>query len=167
MKTKNYYDEIAKGYNNLYGSEQLKKWEIAKKIINFKNNEKVLDLGCGTGIITEKIAKRVNSVVGLDLSEEMLKNSIKKDNVKYVIGDAKKIPFEKNEFDKVVSFTVIQDINKWDSVFKEIKRVSNGEILLTILKRGKKLNELKNIFSKYFEIIKIREEEKDYIFLLK
>ncbi len=166
MKTRIYYDKIAKGYNELYGEEQLKKWEIAKKMINFSKEDRVLDLGCGTGLITEKIAKQVNSVIGLDLSEEMIKNSIKAKNIKYVVGNAKKLPFENKYFDKVISFTVIQDIDKWDYVFKEIKRVSKGEILLTVLKRKKELNELKNIISEYFKIKKFDEEEKDFIFLL-
>lgn len=167
MKTKDYYNKIAKGYNELYGEEQLSKWKVAEKIIELKNGYRVLDLGCGTGLVTEIISRRVNFVVGLDLSEEMIANSVKRKNIKYVVGNAKKLPFKDKEFDKVVSFTVIQDIDKWDSVFKEIKRVTNGEILLTILKRKKNINELKNIFSKYFEILKIEEEEKDYIFLLK
>ena len=166
MKTKVYYDEIAKGYNELYGEEQLKKWEIAKKLINLSKNDRVLDLGCGTGLITEKISKKVDSIVGLDLSEEMIKNSIKRNNISYVVGNAKKLPFENNEFDKVVSFTVIQDIDKWDYVLKEIKRVSKGEILITVLKRKKNLTELKKIISAYFKIKNFDEEEKDFIFLL-
>ena len=166
MKTKQYYNKIAKGYDELYGTEQLNKWNEAKKFIKFSKKDKVLDLGCGTGLVTKQIAKKVNFVIGLDLSPNMIKHAKLADNVKYIVGSAERLPFENQSFDKVVSFTMIQDIKYWTKVFKEMKRVSKGDMLLTVLKRNKKLPELKKKFSKYFKIKKVHEEEKDYIFLL-
>ncbi|MCD6547459.1 MAG: class I SAM-dependent methyltransferase [Nanoarchaeota archaeon] len=166
MKTKDYYNKIAKGYDELYGKEQLRKWNVAKKLIRFSKKDNVLDVGCGTGIITQKIARYVNFVVGLDISEEMIKRARLADNITYIVGDARHLPFEDKKFDKVVSFTVIQDIRNWDKVLKEMKRVSKGIVLLTVLKRNKKLSDIKRKLSKYFKIKKFVEEEKDYIFLL-
>jgi ubiquinone/menaquinone biosynthesis C-methylase UbiE len=163
---KKYYDEISEGYNELYGDEQLAKWESARKLIKFSEGNKVLDVGCGTGLITEKIAKLVNFVVGLDYSEGMISHAIKKENIQYVVADAKHIPFNDKDFDKVVSFTMIQDVDNWDEVFKEMCRVSKGDVLITVLKRSKKQAEVERKLSKFFKIGKSVEGEKDFIFLL-
>ena len=167
MKSKTYYNKIAKGYNELYGEEQLNKWKVAKKIINLSKKDNILDIGCGTGLITQEIAKKVSFVIGLDNSEEMINHAKNTSNGKYVISDAKKLPFPDNSFSKVVSFTMIQDLLNWTSVLKEMKRVSNGDILLTVQKRNKKVSDLKKKLSKFFTIKKTLEEEKDFIFLLK
>ena len=42
--------------------------------LNLKGNETILDLGCGNGVITRELAKRVpyGTVIGLDSSPSML-----------------------------------------------------------------------------------------------
>ena len=52
--------------------------EAALNKLNFNENENVLDIGCGCGHTTLKIAKRIGSsgnVTGLDISEPMLKRA--------------------------------------------------------------------------------------------
>lgn len=161
-----YYDEIASGYDELYGEEQKKKWAIAKKLINFSKSDVVLDLGCGTGLIIPEIAKHVRLVVGQDYSSGMLAKAPKPDNVIYVLGDASEIPFEDKYFDKVISLTMIQDIKEWEPVLAEIKRVCKGDVVLTLLKRGKDVESVKTKIGKFFKVKDFIEEEKDYIFLL-
>jgi ubiquinone/menaquinone biosynthesis C-methylase UbiE len=166
MKTKEYYNGIASGYDELYGEEQLKKWEIARKIISFDKDDAVLDIGCGTGIITKEIAKLVKKVVAIDISKEMIKNAPKVKNIEYFVADATKLHFADKSFDKIISFTVLQDIKDKDSALIEMKRVCKGEILLTVQKRNKKIDEIKKLVSKYSRINELIEEEKDFVFLL-
>jgi ubiquinone/menaquinone biosynthesis C-methylase UbiE len=126
----------------------------------------VLDLGCGTGLIIPDIAKQVKLVVGQDYSAGMLEKAPKIENVIYALGDAAEIPFEDKYFDKVVSLTMIQDIKEWTPVLAEIKRVCKGDVVLTLLKRGKDVDEVKKRIGKFFKVKNFIEEEKDYIFLL-
>ena len=166
MKSEEYYNKIAKSYNELYGEEQLKKWNEVKKLIEFKKTDVVLDLGCGTGIILPELSGMVRYIFAVDNSMGMITKTPKLDNVRYILADAEKLPFPDKYFDKTISLTMLQDVRDWDSVLKEIKRVSHGEIVITLLKRNKDLEKLKNEFKKYFKIKKIVEEEKDFIFLL-
>ena len=163
----NYYDTIAPGYNELYGKEQLDKWNFAKELMSFSEKDRVLDLGCGTGILTKLIAGEAGDVVGVDSSKEMLERAEKAENIEYVLASAVELPFEKDSFDKTVSFTVLQDIQDKQKALSEIKRVTKDEILLTILKRNKNLEELSEMLSDYFKIEKALEHEKDFVFVLR
>jgi len=62
-----YYDILMKetDYNSLVDS-------LCKQFQAHGNVKTVVDIGCGTGIITTELAKRGYEVIGIDLSEEML-----------------------------------------------------------------------------------------------
>ncbi|MEE8391803.1 MAG: methyltransferase domain-containing protein [Anaerolineae bacterium] len=64
----------------------------------------ILDIGCGTGVITEELARLSSArVVGLDLNTRML-DSVRQqgDGASYVQGDAHILPFPDGSFDIVV-----------------------------------------------------------------
>ncbi len=75
--------------------------ETAKKVN--KSNKKILDVACGTGTQSIAFAKKGFSVVGIDLSEDMLKYAYKKVktefDIKFIQGDATKIDYADNTFD--------------------------------------------------------------------
>ena len=48
-----YYDKIAKGYNELHAEEQKKKLAIIKKYIQPEKSDLLLDVGCGTGVSSD------------------------------------------------------------------------------------------------------------------
>ena len=48
-----YYDSISEGYEELHAEEQLKKIAVIKKHLKPKPTDKLLDVGCGTGLTTE------------------------------------------------------------------------------------------------------------------
>ncbi len=163
------YDTIAKSYNELYGEEQLNKWKIIENKLDFSNFSNALDVGCGTGLITIRLADKIHNVIGMDKSVEMLKLAKPKQNVTYITADALDIPFPDKSFDLVISITVMQDVGKenWDKFISEIRRVTKKEAVISVLKRNKTLEELESYFQKYFEIMEVIEEEKDYIFFLR
>ena len=164
-KTKNYYDGIAKGYQNLYHQEQIDK---INKILNYlpkKGN--LLDIGAGTGILNQFLSKGIK-LYSLDLSEEMLKLN-PNINERKIIGSGINLPFENNYFDYLSSFTVFQDINNPKKAIRESYRVlkPNGIFILSFLNISKKSNIIIEEIFKYFKVEKKIKEEKDYIFILK
>ncbi|MEM4714170.1 MAG: methyltransferase domain-containing protein [Candidatus Nanoarchaeia archaeon] len=162
-----YYNSIAEGYNELYEEEQIKKWNFVKSWLNF-SNKTVLDVGCGTGIITYEIYKLGGKITGLDSSKKMLalaKNL--KSGPNYVLGYAENLPFPDNSFDYVVSCTMLQDVEDKNKVLHEINRVCKDYAIVSILKKEKNAKDIKKLIEKYLKIIKFAEEEKDFIFLCK
>jgi SAM-dependent methyltransferase len=68
---------------------------------------KVLDVGCGTGVLAREALRRVGQagqVVGLDLNEGMLAVAARAESkIQWCQGDAASLPFENASFDVVVS----------------------------------------------------------------
>jgi SAM-dependent methyltransferase len=96
----------------------------------------VLEVGCGEGYGTSLLAKSGFSIVGLDIDEETIKNVSQKyqtQNCRFVWYDGKKIPFDDETFDVVISFQVIEHIQDDFSFVKEINRVlkKGGKLFLT------------------------------------
>jgi len=146
------YDEIAKGYDELYYQEQLDKLNIIRQHFHFKG--KILDIGAGTGIIS----RNYKNVISLDPSENMLKYA----KGKTVIAKAEYLPFPDKSFDTIVSLTALHHCNI-DQAIKEIKRVSKQEnYAFTILKKSKHCKDIVTKLKQNFKLKEI-EEKKDII----
>jgi ubiquinone/menaquinone biosynthesis C-methylase UbiE len=94
-----------------------------------KKNIKVLEVGCGTGVITSYVANQIGqgSIVGIDNDEESIlrnkKNNISR-NVNFSHGDVKKLKFPDNSFDLTFSRFVLMHIPDPIVVIKEMIRVT-------------------------------------------
>src|SRR5258708_29360477 len=64
-------------------------------LMDLQPADRVLDLGCGTGWASRRMARLAGEVVGLDVADEMLRRaeqaSASLTNVRYVCGSAQKI----------------------------------------------------------------------------
>jgi len=92
------------------------------ELLDKKGKEKVLELGCSSGFLTEHLG----NVTAIDTSEGMLEIANKKNpKAKCIPGDMFEIPFNKNSFDKVVTMRVWNHLNKEDfeKALRETKRV--------------------------------------------
>ncbi|MFO8069082.1 MAG: class I SAM-dependent methyltransferase [Alkalibacterium sp.] len=65
------YNWFAKVYDNLMDDSLYDKWLVYTKRY-IPNGEKILELGCGTGILGLKLKRDGYDITGLDLSDEML-----------------------------------------------------------------------------------------------
>lgn len=107
---------------------------LEKLILN--GNETILDVGSGTGKITEQIANRVplGNVVGLDLSSEMTDyatSKYKRNNLSFIAEDVTAMTYQ-NCFDIVVSFWTLSWVaNQKTALINIVKSLKeNGKILL-------------------------------------
>ena len=109
-------------------------------------NSVVMDLGCGTGFFSKSLQKRFNysSIVGVDLSFDMLSAARTKSSCLFVAGDAEKLPFSDNSIDLIYSNFALQWCFDLPKLFSELKRVlkPNGEMVFTTL-GNKSLHELR------------------------
>ena len=155
-----YYNKISKGYNELHKEEQLKKLLIIKNNIKINKNDLLLDVGCGTGISSQFDCK----VVGIDPSIGLLRLNKSRSRIQ---AKAEYLPFKNNTFDIVISVTSAHNFKDIEKGLKEIKRVGKNNFVFSVLKKSKKINQIKILIKKQFKIKKLTEEEKDTIFFAK
>ena len=97
-------------------------------------SERVLDSGCGAGALAFALAPLVGSVVGVDLSEELVAAGAKlaPSNCELIIGDATALPFPYGSFDIAGSMRVLHHAHRPELVVSELARVTRpgGRILV-------------------------------------
>ncbi|MBN2881215.1 class I SAM-dependent methyltransferase [Candidatus Woesearchaeota archaeon] len=153
------YDEISKGYDELYKDEQLKKLTFASE--QFIVSGRILDVGCGTGISSNFFS----CDTGLDPSKGLLEIAKQKyPYINFVCGFAEKMPFKDSEFDFAISFTASQNFTNIKSAVSEFARVTKKGFLITILKNSAKKDELKNEL-KRFQVIETSDEKETYFYV--
>ncbi|MDI3473733.1 MAG: hypothetical protein PWR30_56 [Candidatus Woesearchaeota archaeon] len=143
----NYYDKIAKFYNSFRKEEQLEKALFVKSLIEPKDDETILDVGCGTGI---SMSVFDCNVIGIDPSERMLRNN----PFKTIKGYAESLPFADNSFDYVISITAAQNFKSIKRAVAEIYRVCRKKSVITIINNSKKLPYLRKQLNTYFYEVK-------------
>jgi ArsR family transcriptional regulator len=69
----------------------------------------ILDLGCGTGLVTAEFASAAERVIGVDISPEMVRHARQKRiaHSSFVVADAFSLPFSDSAFDVVLSRGVL------------------------------------------------------------
>ena len=96
----------------------------------------VLEIGCGTGKNTEWLAQHASSVVGMDLSPEMLsraRSRLSSSNVSFAEHDIQRTwPMPDESVNAVVGNLVLEHISNIQIVFHEAQRVlrPNGTLFL-------------------------------------
>lgn len=139
-----------KYYNNklfnrlawLYDFEKYILFPIRKKAVDFLGNKprlKIIDVATGTGAQAYELAKAGYDVVGIDLSEEMLKYANEKVDrslkLKFLKADATDLPFRNNSFEAASISLGLHDMPFEIGIkaLKEMKRVTkNGGAILII-----------------------------------
>ena len=107
---------------------------IARLLAPLRGDERVLDVGCGTGALAYAIAPLVGEVVGVDSSEEYLAAAREDapDNCTFVHGGGEALPFDYGDFDLVGCLRVLHHVARPELVVSEIVRVTRpgGRILI-------------------------------------
>lgn len=111
-------------------------WEVLtersyKKLIKYffemvhpDSSESILDLGCGTGAFTSRIAGTFPRIIGIDMSPELVETAKKiNPNVVYKVGDIEKLDIDENSVDICTLFGVLHHFQNIENVMHEVHRV--------------------------------------------
>ena len=150
------YDTTASSYDTLYRDEQHVKYSHIPIHAMPKENDIILDMGCGTGLFFEYLLLggfKFKYYVGLDISINMLR--IFKDkitpinaNIDLICADVEYPPLRSSSFNKVYLITVVDLLVNRFNTLKEVKDIlkDNGLVIYSILKeRSEHLRECKDV----------------------
>lgn len=148
------FDIEANSYDNWYESKLGKfvdkvETELALSFFKPTPGMKILDVGCGTGNFSIKLAEMGCKVIGIDKSEGMIAKAKKKTkdkglNIKFHIMDVYDIGFGDESFDGVFSMATFEFIKEPQKAFDEMYRVlkNSGYLLIGTINRKSKWGEL-------------------------
>lgn len=130
-----FYDDLHKEWYDrhdhpvaLLRSENLLRNPWIQSVIqgNFEQPVRILDIGCGAGLLTNYLATFGHAVTGVDLSQSSLAVAREKDltkNVAYRCANGYELPFEVEEFDVVCSMDVLEHVENPEKIICEASRV--------------------------------------------
>lgn len=129
-KAKKWFEDWANEYDNTLGkiNRHHQLLDLAVKQSKVRDKEKVLDLGCGTGLLSLKFLKQVDcSITAVDNSKKMLaifKDKIRRlslgRNIECVFGDAAALDLPKNSFDVIAATVALHHVKNKGPMIKKI-----------------------------------------------
>ncbi|OGL46345.1 MAG: hypothetical protein A2W05_08380 [Candidatus Schekmanbacteria bacterium RBG_16_38_10] len=124
-----WYNKFFDHFTNLYFQKMLLLFGDIK-------GKKVLDIGCGGGRWSERLADKGAEVVGIDIGREIIERNkeVLGNKCSYMVMSADDLDFPDETFDLAVSVTVIQHMpcDVQEKAIREISRVvkSQGKVLI-------------------------------------
>ena len=111
------------------------------ELIGPVSGKDVIDLGCGEGYNTRKIAPNARSVCGVDISERMIQYAKEAERkqplgIRYTVSSFSELSmFQEESFDLAISFMALMDGVDYDGAISEAARVlrPGGTLVFSIL----------------------------------
>lgn len=99
------------GFSKLYKPREVKFKEYFD-LLGLKRGDKVLDIGCGDGILLERLRRTYFiEAAGVDISPLSVKRAKEGNHeIKFLVANATSLPFGRNTFDAVLSFDTLEHI---------------------------------------------------------
>ncbi|HVP36404.1 MAG TPA: class I SAM-dependent methyltransferase [Terriglobales bacterium] len=149
MTKKEYFDRHAHKWDQLCHLETEDKLRKLIQSFRLRKGSRVLDLGCGTGILFPHILKaigRKGRVFGVDLSEQMLLEARRKyraENILLICAPAEDLPFLPESLDYVIAFASFPHFENKPKAVREISRImkKDGKFFIAHLLGRKELQE--------------------------
>ncbi|MGG7164745.1 MerR family transcriptional regulator [Clostridium ihumii] len=136
--------------------------------MDFKENDKVLEIGCGNGELWLKNINKLENNANItltDICEDMIRDAkenlkSEKYNFKFEVAEPSRLPYENESFDIVIADHILFYMRDLDSVLKEIKRVlKKGGYFYCSTMGNKNMNELEDLILGFSKNIRISRDK--------
>jgi ubiquinone/menaquinone biosynthesis C-methylase UbiE len=119
---------VSRFLRGLFGPGVDEKRQVVLEMARVREGDQVIDVGCGPGECTRHLARAAGEglTIGLDTSEEMVAAAVAsgdRENLAYLRGDARALPFEEETFDVACSIGAIDMVEEPMVALGEMTRV--------------------------------------------
>lgn len=137
MKKEKDWNSVAKDFGKWIENDDYP--DILLKEMKISSEDTVLDIGCGEGTITKKIAKKAKSVTGIDKSEGMLEElnrnakEEKLDNINTIKMDINDLNYENiGDYDIVLASRCLNGIANIKDTLVTLNEIANKYVYITL-----------------------------------
>ena len=132
--------------------------DLTIKLLELQSSESVLDVGCGNAFLINKIKLNYPKIeiVGIDIIKDQMVSTVKKGkDFSLVLGDAMKLPFADNSFDRVTCTAVLQYLPNPLSAIQETYRIvkDRGIVVFDVPGGFHLQNYLKHFLTVTFKVV--------------
>jgi ubiquinone/menaquinone biosynthesis C-methylase UbiE len=119
-------------------------WPSMERLLNLQLGERVLDIACGNGLYTRRLAAKGAKVVAFDFSEEMIRYAVQRTkkqsaNIEYLVIDATDeaaiLSLGEGQFDAAICSMALFDIVDIIPIFRALNRIlkEDGRFVFSIM----------------------------------
>lgn len=138
------WDNVNKWYGNRVGEkghyyQQKIIFPRILELIEFKKDLKILDLGCGEGVLSRYLSdKDYNKYLGIDLSKNLVEQAKIKNkdsrNEFLMLDVSRKLSLNNKDFDYALFILSLQNIDDYDSALRNVSNLlrKNGKLLIVL-----------------------------------
>jgi len=149
MSKKEYFDEYAHRWDELYHQQNSEQLEALIKRFEIQKGDWILDVGTGTGILISYLTRLIGTqgrVFALDFSPEMLSKAKSKAGdraVTFVHSTVERIPLREETFDRVICFASFPHFEDQPRALREMSRVlkKGGKLFIAHLLSSQEIRE--------------------------
>lgn len=131
-----YFGAHAEEWDKNFTAEELQILSDLINTIEIKSGYKIVDLGCGTGVLFDLLRRKVGGsgmVIGIDFSTRMAKRAHRNfpfENCHPLNADAHNLPLKSDSFNQVISFAAFAHFTEHGKVIEEVARIlkKNGRL---------------------------------------
>ena len=152
MTSRQVQQEFSRQAEAMAASRRFNNQQALKKLraaLDPQPSMRALELACGPGIVAEHLAPHCGSIVGLDLTPEMVARAAHRTrsaglaNTAFLLGDCEALPFPAASFDAVTTRSAVHHFRDPNAVLSEVKRVlrPGGRLVISDVVSSEDLDE--------------------------
>ena len=108
--------------------------EIVYDLVSVDASDRVLDVGCGPGVLSAQLTTQAGHVTGVDFSAAMIAEAQRlHPGIDFQVANAEELPFEDGSFDVAVVNYCAHHLARPDKAFGEIRRVLRPDGRLAVV----------------------------------
>lgn len=112
-------------------------------LLGMKKEERVLDVGCGEGVLLARVVKTYGvGGTGVDISKKSIATAQKwrSRHLRFLVADATRLPFKDGTFAHVLSFDTLEHVRQQGKALSEMARVLKvgGSLLIYTINKNQR-----------------------------